>query len=98
MEVQVDINKDDINTMLVNAILESTLGDAMKEAVESAIKRLDSYDYKTKEILDKIVRDEIIRLVNAEYSDKIKEHVKRLATDEAISDLAEKAWEKLRRY
>ncbi len=88
--IVVNIEGEDINKMIAQAILDSTLGDTVREAVQKAVAELgDSHSRlygpnNFEKLMQRIVRDKITELMRSEYKDQV-EALARNAIDANLS-------------
>ena len=95
-EFKVELSGDDINRSIADAITASVLGDTIKKLVREAVDLATRYDSPVKEILQRLIRDEMMRELGT-YQDKIREHVRVILTDQMIDKVIATTLEKLTR-
>jgi len=95
MEVNVDIKKEDIEKHLVEAIINSSLGEELKNVCDDALKDLTGFNSPLKRSIEKTVGNVIDNFVRTTYKEVIEAEVKKCMTEEVVADIARKAWEKL---
>ena len=98
--INVEINPDDLNKMVVEAILKSSIGDALQAVIDKAVKELSqSYNNPIEPVVKRLLADLIEKQVRANYTDalkaKVDEVVKSHLTDDLLIKLVE---EGVRRY
>lgn len=75
--IVVNIDGGDINDMLAAAILESSLGTHINEAVNKVVNEAGKTSYNSDSMINHAVkifmRQEIEKLLEAEYSERIRE-------------------------
>lgn len=86
--IKVAIDADAINKMVSEAILNSALGDAVKAAIDrEVVKVTRAYDNP----LDRLVEQEIARLVGQllrdEYQETLKKQLSAILAERVTSDL-----------
>jgi transcriptional accessory protein Tex/SPT6 len=100
MDVKVDLNPEDINKMVVEAILKSTLGDEVKKAVQ---RNVDQLSNTWQNPLDGVIKQHIERAISAVLSADFKDHLRQKVeakmagkiTDELIDKIIDAAFRRL---
>lgn len=96
MDLKVDINPEDVNKAISEAVLHSALGKVLKEAVEKKVKEIDNGYWKTNP-LDRVLDQEILTVVReylqGEYMPMIKKLIKEKMTEAFVSDVFGKMWD-----
>lgn len=100
MDIKVNLEAEDINKEIREAIAKSAIGVELKRAMDKKVKEF-SESYRNP--LEGIVSDEIVSIVRAlvekEYLPQIKKFIAEKMTDEFVKDLLGKLWEKfINRY
>jgi len=94
MNIDVQIDKDKINDLLVQKILESAIGEEIEKCVKKYIKELDKGYMRDNAIMN-IVKCEvngiIIDVVRTEYVESIKSVVREKMLDEVVSGIIDTA-------
>jgi|SRR5712671_6593910 len=81
-DFHVELNGEDINRSIADAITKSVLGEAIVKVVKDTVDGLTrSYDNPVKKVVEQLVREEILRQLG-EYQEVIREKVKAQLTDE----------------
>ena len=93
MEIKVDVNPEDINKMVSEAILKSAIGDKIKEVIQESVSKLGNWDSPMKKAIEEVVHKEIIRIVQAEHGEKIKMAIRALITDQLVEEVCKAAWD-----
>ena len=98
MDVKVDINSEDVNRMVVDAILKSTLGEAVQEAIKKAVKDISrSYDNPLEAVIKKHIDTVIIGVLHSEYKEVMRSQVQKSlegkVTDDFVSKIVQKAFD-----
>lgn len=94
MKVDVKIDPEQINAMLVTAILGSAIGEEIQKAVDEEVARLSrSWDNPINKCVERVVNEQIYTLVRDEYGEAIKETVRNCVTEEIVALAGQKAWE-----
>jgi len=92
MEVNVTIDKEAIEQQVVQAILDSAIGQEIEKAIDEALKKPERYDHNTLIVnaVREVVRDIINHSIAASLgeNEKFKERVRKLVeettTDEVL--------------
>lgn len=102
LPLAIQIDPDAVNKFIATKILESAIGEELQKAINSSIKGISSYRNPYEAIVSKHIEQEIQRLIQTEYSDQIREHVKNKITDQFTNEMITKLWEawyeRMKRY
>lgn len=94
MDFKVDIDPEQINKEVSEAILKSAIGKQLKESIEKEVKNLGGL-YNNP--MDTVIRGEVNKvikeLIAEKYQDQIRAEVEKHITDKVVSDITGKAWE-----
>lgn len=98
MDVKVDINPEDVNRMVVDAILKSTLGKAVQDAVKESVGKISrSYDNPLQRVIEKHIDDVILGVLHSEYKEvmksKVQEALAGKITDDFVNKIVQKAFD-----
>lgn len=93
MDIKVDIDPEKVNQMVVQAILQSAIGEEIQKEINNVLKAWDS---PVKKAIAKVIDREMVSIISEEFGPTIKEKVKDLVTDDLLTDLVNKAWENFR--
>jgi len=93
--VQISLTPDQVNQWLTQAVLDSTLGQQVKDVIEAELGKLFEKSYSLSHGFDtavgRLVREEVLKLVReyilVEHVDAIRAKVKEAITDAVISRL-----------
>jgi hypothetical protein len=97
MDVKVEIDPEQINQMVVDAILQSAIGEEIQQAVDAEVKRYSkSWDNPIKVVIRRMVDREIEKVVSSQFGPLVREKVIEFMTDDIVDDLITKAWRALR--
>jgi len=90
-DIEFKMTPEHIDQLLVDAVLQSNAGDAIRKAAKKAIDDVIGTEWSrtsvVQEAVTKIIRDEATRIVNDELNDSIRQKVRETLTDEAIDKL-----------
>lgn len=90
----IEVNPEQINQMVSEAILKSSIGEALRRAVDKQILSLTaSYNNPLEEVIKEHVLLEMRRLITIEYHDKIEAMVKEKITEKVVGDVVNEAWD-----
>lgn len=94
--VTLNIAPEDINQAISKAVLESSIGDAVRKAVVSFVTKKDRFTESplveaVHERLVEMVREEATKLVKSEHGDTLREHL-RSAIDGQMVEALLKVW------
>lgn len=99
VELNVQLDPEQINAMVSQAILQSAIGEEIRKAVEGHIRRLTTgYDSAIGKIVEKIVNEEVRNVVGLQFTPLVKEKVQESLTEELVGKLINKAWETLTQH
>lgn len=90
MNVELKIDPKDIEFQVTNAIVTSSFGSQLKEAVESALKNLGSsysYENQLKKWVESKMRDIVMAHVETNHAKEIEEKIKTWLTTEKLSTI-----------
>lgn len=94
------LTPEQINVFLSNAVLESNIGEAVKESVEKTLKSLtSSYDNP----FDKVVKDQVINLIQEQISstyrplieEQVKTSLQKSLTDRIVGEIVQSAIDRM---
>lgn len=101
MEIKVDLEANAVNDAIAKAVVESRLGVALKERIESFLNEKHHYnslsfsDAMTKAV-DAELKNIVIQLINTEYREAIQQKVREKLSDEVLWAMVDRAMERLR--
>lgn len=99
MEIEVQIDAEQVNKHVTEAILNSTLGAKLKEAIEKSVNDTSSgYNrYGLGSVIEEVVKNEvrnvIMELIRTQYQHVIEEGVKAKLTEDYVGKMFEKLWD-----
>ena len=94
MELNVNIDPDQINKMVADAVLESALGDAVKNVIDEQVKKLSSsYNNPLDSVVQRHIADMVRATLTAEYTDELRERVHKAVADKMTDDFVSKVIE-----
>ena len=77
MQIDVGINAESVEQYVANAVLESTLGDAVRKGCEKALAELEaSFGGAMRRIIDTAVANYVKQLLETQFRDNIDERIK----------------------
>lgn len=87
-ELSISVNPLQINEYIAEKIIDSALGERLKETVEEALKGLSRYgNDPLKGAIQAEINKHILELVRTEYAPQINAAVKEAMTPEYVRDL-----------
>ena len=97
MDLNININPEQINKMVAEAVLNSAIGDQVKVQVQKNIDELGkSYNNPIDAVIKKHVNDLILKCLMKEHSEllktKIHEAVSGKITDEFVNKVMDAGW------
>ena len=98
MALEVNIDPQQINDYLSRAVLESAIGQAIKDQVVAYIKKMEStYDNPVKGAVEREVFQLVTTVVHEQFRPQIEAAVREYMTEAVITEVAKKALDKLYR-
>jgi hypothetical protein len=93
MEIKVDVNAEQINQAVAEAIAKSVVGEKIKEFIEKSLKDMtSSYGNPIEPVVRQLVLDSIKDCLVANYKPKLEQLVKERITDEMVGAFIDKVW------
>lgn len=94
MEINVNLDPEQVNKTVAEAIINSAIGKAIKAAIE---KHLEAFTRTWDNPVEPVIKEQIygiVRdLIDKQYRPQIEEKVKSLITDEMIEGTFTKLWD-----
>lgn len=79
--LEIQIEAEQVNKMISDAILKSSIGKQVEEAVEKVVKDIRENSWNTKSWLDSSIRtfiqQELDKVIVEEYGDRLREAIKK---------------------
>ena len=91
MDFKVDAK--DIEKAVVQAVVDSSIGDEIRKAVEDQIKGLTGYDGAVKKIVASEFAKLLQSLIREDYREQIETIMREKLTDEMMSTIFQAAWD-----
>lgn len=99
MQINVDLEASKVNDAISKAVVESRLGEALKERIEKFLNNdgygkprfSDAMHHAVDSELQRILMD----LIHNEYAESIREKVRAAMTEEVVTELVTKAIDKV---
>lgn len=86
--IEVAVDPESINKYLAEQIMQSALGERLKEAVDSALESFGRYGSDPlKSAVQDEIRKQIFRVVSEDHAERIREAVRAALTDEELGKL-----------
>lgn len=93
MEIKVDYEQ--INKYMADKLIESSIGEALKDVIDKEIKNLtSSYNNPVEPVVKNHIRNAVSNFIGDEYREKIQGIVREKLTDEFVQDLIDRLWDK----
>lgn len=92
MAIQVNVEPGEIEKMVADSILNSALGETLKEEVQKAVKSLSDWDSPLKKAIAAHIQNLVMVVLAQEYDEKMKEAVRAHLTDEVVNGITHEAW------
>lgn len=97
MDIKLEINPEDIQKHIIDAIMNSTIGVELHKVIEDKVKGIVSYNYSFKQTLETLVSREIeiiVRnVIQEKYKDTIRGVVEEKVNAEFTKDLIDGLWD-----
>ncbi len=94
MELNVNINPEDINKQIVEAVAKSAIGETIEKVIKDEVAKI-STSYNNP--LERVIRAEIERIVREtiinEHKPQLQKMVSNKLTEQITDDLLSKLWE-----
>ncbi len=94
MELNVNINPEDINKQIVEAVAKSAIGETLEKVIKNEVAKI-STSYNNP--LERVIRAEIERIVREtiinEHKPQLQKMVSKKLTEQITDDLLSKLWE-----
>lgn len=95
MELNVNINPEDINKLVADAVLQSTIGVQVRKIVEDKVKELaQRYDNPIQKVVEyeisNIIRQVLIEKHSDEMKKKIEEELSKQMSSEFVTKVVER--------
>jgi hypothetical protein len=102
MSIQVNIDAEQINQMVSDAILNSVIGDKLKTEIEQQIGKLSAtYDNPIKKVVEEEILRQIQIIVQRDFHATLEQMVKDRITSDLVEIMVDAVWnsanDKLRR-
>lgn len=100
MEVKVNVEASHVNEVIAKAVVESQLGVALKDRIEKFLNEEKhyggpSFSKAMEQAVDSELQTIVMKMINTEYAEKIRAAVREKLTEDVITALVTKAFEKL---
>lgn len=87
MEFNLDIDAEQVNKMVADAILQSTIGEHLRREIEEQVKRLTHpFNNPLKPVIEQQVAAILRDIIREEYQEKIEAEARRQITDKLVHD------------
>lgn len=97
MNIELDIPAEELSKMVSQKIMESSIGTQINEAIKKKLESKDTWDFGR--ILENIVSNEMrilmCNIIKEDYTEKLKERIKKQLTDEILDGFIGKIVETL---
>ena len=96
MDFKVEIDAEQVNQVVADAILHSAIGDQIQSAVDEVTKEYSkSWDNPIRKVVTTLVQQQIREVVTEQFLPLIKQKVSEYLTDEIAADIIDKSWKAL---
>ena len=87
MELNVDIDPEQINKMVADAVLESALGEAVKKTIAEQVKSISSsYNNPLESVIRKYMQDMVEQVLIKDYGKELKAKVNTAVASKITDD------------
>ena len=101
MDVKVDVDPKKVEEAIVNAVVQSSLGDKIRKVVEEELQKMGN-SWDSNDPLSRAIRGELnsiaIEILRKEYKDKLTEAIKQKMSEDFVNKMVDKATMKLVDY
>lgn len=100
MDLKVEINAEDLNKQVTEAIAKSAIGEALKEQIDKTVVEMSKgWNNPYENIIKQHISQEIEKVLSEDYQEAMNDFVKSKMTDEFVQSLFTKVFEAAeRRY
>lgn len=97
MDIKVDINPEQINQAISEAIIKSAIGEQLEKVIKAEVAKIStSYNNPIEAVVRNHIHEAVRDVVKEQYAEKIKELISAKVTEEFTVELFEKLWEAFR--
>lgn len=90
--MEINLDSDSITKYVADAIIGSSIGDALKQVIDAETERLSrSYNNPITPVVQRAINDAIVALISQQYKSKIEDEVRKQLTDTVVAELVSKA-------
>jgi hypothetical protein len=90
LDVKVDIDAEQVNKMIAEAVLNSVLGKEIKKHIQDYASKINStYDNPIKDIVKRTVDQIVWDILNADYKEAIRAEITRQLADKMSDEFIE---------
>lgn len=94
MELNVDINPEQINKEISEAIAKSAIGETLAKQIKKSVDDLSiSYNNPFESIIKDEINNQIRELVQTKYKDQIREAIAEKLKDDFVDTVIDKLWD-----
>lgn len=91
MEIKLD--KSTVEQAVADAIVNSAIGDHIKKAVDEMLSK--GWDSPIRKAVEQMIMTTALKMVQAEYADRIKEAVKVHMTEAVLNETVLRMWDEV---
>ena len=92
MELKLNLDPEQINKMVSEAVLASTIGTTIKQVVEEKIRDLNGYDSPLKKAIGQSILAEIAKIIDKAHGEALRTAIRSQMTDEVVTKISTAAW------
>jgi hypothetical protein len=87
MNIPVEIDAEKVNQAVAEAVLKSTLGEAIKSSIEQNVKQLLGWSGPVQEVVKQVTKEYVKQLIDKEYIDQIRTEIRMFLTKDKIREI-----------
>ncbi len=96
MNLNIEINPEDINKQIVEAVAKSAIGDSLTQIINEEVKKLStSYQNPFTNIVSQHIKDLANKIIRENYRDQIEEQLKKILAEKITDEFIDTLWDKL---
>jgi citrate lyase gamma subunit len=94
MDIKVDIKPEDVNKAVAEAILNSSIGEQLRKAINEEVAKIGrSYENPFAPIIRQLIAAEVRNLIDTQYREQIRAVVTEKVTEEFTNELLGRMWD-----
>lgn len=96
---QIDIDPEAINQLVVQTLLQSSLGEYITKELRTQVEQVCSgYDSAVERAIRRVISDTLLQLMREEFSEQIRAALRAKLSDSIVQEFVDKLYEAHWRY